>query len=141
MCIRDSFCTGLDVKSVGKSPLSTTKRLLARPSGYGVKGNEIGNLAQDVSYLWRELPLPVIAVLHGMCYGAGLQISMGADFRFATSDCKLSIMEVKWGLIPDMGASIFLRELIPMDVAKVCETFLLKKRMRHFFFLFHLLNL
>jgi len=113
-----AFCTGLDVKAVLNNPHQQTQRLLERPSGYGKPGNEIGNLAQDVSYLWRELPVPVICVLQGMCYGAGLQIALGADFRFATSDCKLSIMETKWGLIPDMGAAITLRELVRIDVAK-----------------------
>ena len=120
-----AFCTGLDVKSVAKNPSSTMKRLLERPSGYGAKENEIGNLAQDVSYLWRELPVPVIAVLHGMCYGAGFQIALGADMRYATPDCKLSIMEGKWGLIPDMGASIFLRELTRIDIAKVKDYIIL----------------
>jgi enoyl-CoA hydratase/carnithine racemase len=62
--------------------------------------------------------VPVIAVLQGMCFGAGLQIALGADMRYATPDCKLSIMEVKWGLIPDMGAAIALRELVRIDVAK-----------------------
>jgi enoyl-CoA hydratase/carnithine racemase len=113
-----AFCTGLDVKAVLSSPHQQTERLLERPSGYGVAGNEIGNLAQDVSYLWRELPVPVICVMQGMCYGAGLQIALGADFRYVTPDCKLSIMETKWGLIPDMGAAITLRELVRIDVAK-----------------------
>jgi len=113
-----AFCTGLDVKAILNNPHQQTQRLLQRPSGYGKKGNEIGNLAQDVSYLWRELPVPVIGVLHGMCYGAGLQIALGADFRYATPDCKLSIMETKWGLIPDMGAAVTLRELVRIDVAK-----------------------
>ncbi len=113
-----AFCTGLDVKAVLNNPHQQTQRLLERPSGYGKPGNEIGNLAQDVSYLWRELPVPVICVLHGMCFGAGLQIALGADFRYATADCKLSIMETKWGLIPDMGAAVALRELVRIDVAK-----------------------
>lgn len=114
-----AFCTGLDVKSaLSKFPQSKTiERLLERPSGYGGY-NGIGNLAQDVSVLWRELPVPVIAILHGMCFGAGMQIALGADFRLASPDCKLSIMETKWGLIPDMGISITLRELVRMDVAK-----------------------
>jgi enoyl-CoA hydratase/carnithine racemase len=103
-----AFCTGLDVKAVLSNPHQQTHRLLERPSGYGVTG----------SYLWRELPVPVICVLQGMCYGAGLQIALGADFRYATPDCKLSIMETKWGLIPDMGAAITLRELVRIDVAK-----------------------
>ena len=114
-----AFCTGLDVNSMIQSnPMKVTDRLLERPSGYGEKDNEIGNLAQDVGYLWRSLPVPVIAVLHGMCFGGGMQIALGADFRIATPDCKLSIMESKWGLIPDMSASITLRELVRMDVAK-----------------------
>lgn len=114
-----AFCTGLDVKSVmGSSPRKQIETLLERPSGYGKANNEIGNLAQDVAYLWRELPVPVICVLHGMCYGAGLQIALGADFRYATPDCQLSIMETKWGLIPDMSIAITLRELVRIDVAK-----------------------
>ncbi|KAG7358886.1 enoyl-CoA hydratase/carnithine racemase [Nitzschia inconspicua] len=116
-----AFCTGLDVKAVMKNgnPKAQINRLLERPSGYGPNNdNAIGNLAQDVSILWRELPVPVIAVLHGMCYGAGFQIALGADFRYATPHCKLSIMEGKWGLIPDMGASILLKELVSIDVAK-----------------------
>lgn len=114
-----AFCTGLDVKAVMKNgnPQKQIKRLLERPSGYS-STTGIGNLAQDVSILWRELPIPVVAVLHGMCYGAGMQIALGADFRYATPDCKLSIMEGKWGLIPDMGASILLKELVSIDVAK-----------------------
>lgn len=123
-----AFCTGLDVGAVlkdGTNPMRNVERLLKRPSGYGGAaggGNgtaaAVGNLAQDVAILWREVPVPVIAVLQGMCYGAGLQIALGADFRYATPDCKLSVMEAKWGLIPDMGASILMRELVRIDVAK-----------------------
>lgn len=118
-----AFCTGLDVKAVlasagtSQGPVKQMERLLERPSGYGSKG--IGNLAQDVAMLWRELPVPVIAVVHGMCYGAGLQIALGADFRISTHDCKWSVMEGKWGLIPDMGASVLLKEAVGrMDVCK-----------------------
>lgn len=113
-----AFCTGLDAKSVALSgPSKNLNRLLERPSPYG--GEEgLGNLAQDVCYLWRVLPVPVIACLHGMCFGGGLQVALGADMRFSTPDCRLSIMESRWGLIPDMGASITLRELVRIDVAK-----------------------
>jgi enoyl-CoA hydratase/carnithine racemase len=133
---------------VKNNPKKTVDRLLERPQWSS------GNLAQDVGYLWRDLPVPVIAVLHGMCYGGGMQIALGADFRFTTPDCRLSIMEAKWGksltkcaprtakdqkvpsrvggssfapliisliltgLIPDMSASVTLRELVRMDVAK-----------------------
>jgi len=120
----DAFCTGLDIKAVlkGGNQHKQIQQLLERRTRTSNNVNDESiiesNLAQDVSILWRELNVPVIAVLHGMCYGAGLQIALGADFRFATPDCKLSIMEGKWGLIPDMGASIFLKELVRIDVAK-----------------------
>lgn len=106
-----AFCSGLDVKSMLKNPLAALK-LLIKP------GTKFSNIAQDVSYLWREVPVPVIAVTHGKCWGGGLQIALGADFRYAQSDCTFSIMETKWGLIPDMAGSIALRELMPIDRAK-----------------------
>jgi len=114
-----AFCTGLDVKSVllpnksnNYNPMSTLEDLLKRPSTHSA------NLVQDLAYRFRQLPVPVVAVLHGMCYGGGLQCALGADFRIAVSDCKLSIMETKWGLIPDMAITLTLRELMPIDVAK-----------------------
>ena len=115
-----AFCTGLDAKSVALSgPSASLRRLLERPSPFGGEGEgPKGNLAQDVCYLWRSLPVPVITVIHGMCYGGGLQIALGGDIRLSTFDCKISIMESRWGLIPDMGISITLRELVRMDVAK-----------------------
>ncbi len=113
-----AFSSGLDVKSVvkGGEPMKMIERLLQRESRPGV--DYPTNLAQDVSMLWRELDVPVICVLQGMCFGAGLQIALGADFRYSTPDCQLSVMEGKWGLIPDMGASVLLRELVRIDVAK-----------------------
>lgn len=108
-----AFCTGLDVKTILRnSPKQTMDKLLER------KDDRISNLAQDVGYLWRDLPVPVIVSLHGMCFGGGMQIALGADIRLATPDCQLSIMESKWGLIPDMSASVTLRELVRIDVAK-----------------------
>lgn len=117
-----AFSSGLDVKSVvkGGEPMKMIERLLERQPRPGFP-NDVEystNLAQDVSMLWRELDVPVIAVLQGMCFGAGLQIALGADFRYSTPDCQLSVMEGKWGLIPDMGASVFLRELVRIDIAK-----------------------
>ena len=107
----DAFCSGLDVKTVSKNPVNFLK-LLVKP------GRRISNLAQNVGYLWRDVPAPVIAVTHGYCFGGGFQIALGADFRFSTSDCEFSIMESKWGLIPDMSLTVTLRELVPIDLAK-----------------------
>lgn len=105
-----SFCSGLDVKSVSKSPFDAVKLLFK-----WLPGN--ANLAQRVSIGWRRLPVPVIVVLEGVCYGGGMQIALGADFRIAAPTCKLSIMEARWGLVPDMAGFVGLRELMPKDQA------------------------
>lgn len=105
-----AFCAGLDFASVGKSPVAFAR------AGLKLPGQQT-NLFQQACWAWRELPVPVIAVLHGHCFGGGMQLALAADFRFATPDCELSIMEGKWGLIPDMTGSVTLRELVPMDVA------------------------
>ena len=106
-----AFCSGLDVRNMFKNPLFAVK-LLVKP------GTKISNLAQDVSYLWRDIPVPVIAVTHGKCWGGGFQIALGADFRYSTPECEFSIMESRWGLIPDMGGTLTLRELAQIDIIK-----------------------
>lgn len=106
------FCSGLDVKGMMGSSIFDAADLLNRAPG------KLPNLAQEVSWIWRAIPVPVIAVIHGVCYGGGLQIALGADFRFADPAAKLSVMEAKWGMIPDMSGSVLLRELVSIDVAK-----------------------
>lgn len=106
----EDFCSGLDIKSV-MSKKSSVLSLL----GKWLPGQ--ANLAQRVSYNWRKIPVPVIMVIQGRCWGGGLQIALGADFRFVTSDASFSIMEGKWGLIPDMGANLALREIVAKDIA------------------------
>ena len=71
-----------------------------------------------MTYDWSLVPAPVIAAIHGNCFGGGLQIALGADIRIAAPDAKLCIMEVKWGLVPDMGITQTLPRLVPIDVAK-----------------------
>ncbi|GGB46436.1 crotonase/enoyl-CoA hydratase family protein [Shewanella inventionis] len=105
-----NFCSGLDVKSVANSPSKAMKLLFK-----WLPGN--ANLAQRVSIGWQRLPIPVIAVLEGCCYGGGTQIALGADIRIASPDCKLSIMEAKWGLVPDMAGLVALRQVMPKDKA------------------------
>ena len=107
------FCAGLDVNSMMSFQFSDNiKALLNRESG------RVDNLAQSVGYLWRDLDVPVIAAVHGVCFGGGFQIAMGADVRVAAPNTRFSIMEAKWGLIPDMSGSVTLREIVPMSVAK-----------------------
>ena len=106
-----SFCSGLDVISV-------------MASGAGLDGlteplrGEVPNCFQRAAYDWVCVPVPVIAAVHGNCFGAGLQIALAADIRIATPDSRLSVMEIKWGLIPDMSISRTLPRLVGIDVAK-----------------------
>ncbi len=106
-----SFCAGLDVKSVLSQPLKAFGLYLKLWS-------LSANIFQRWSMGWRELGVPVLAAIHGNCFGAGIQLALGADIRFASPDAQISIMEAKWGLVPDMGGAALLRELLPLDMAK-----------------------
>jgi len=76
------------------------------------------NMFQRVAHVWRDLSVPVIAVIHGNCFGAGMQIILGCDYRIATPDANLSILEMKWGLIPDMSGMVTLSRLTRVDIAQ-----------------------
>jgi enoyl-CoA hydratase/carnithine racemase len=104
------FCAGLDVASFigGGGGRSLFERSAESPA----------NFAQRAAWIWTELPVPVIAAIHGVAFGGGLQIALGADVRFVSPDARLSVMEIKWGLIPDMSGSQTLRRLVRLDVAK-----------------------
>ncbi len=106
-----SFCSGLDVASFMSGPM-TVDDLMGRPNG------ELANLAQRVAVDWAAVPVPVIAAVHGFCFGGGLQIALGADLRIAAPDAALSVMEIKWGLVPDMGITQTLPRLVGVDRAK-----------------------
>jgi enoyl-CoA hydratase/carnithine racemase len=106
-----SFCSGLDVVSImaaGGGVAGLTDQVQGAPP----------NLFQRVAYDWIRVPVPVIAAVHGNCLGGGLQIALGADIRIAAPDTRLSVMEVKWGLIPDMSITRTLPRLVSIDVAK-----------------------
>jgi enoyl-CoA hydratase/carnithine racemase len=81
-------------------------------------GSSPANFAQRAAWIWTELPVPVIAAVHGVAYGGGLQIALAADLRIVASDARLSVMEIKWGLVPDMSGTQTLRRLVRLDVAK-----------------------
>jgi enoyl-CoA hydratase/carnithine racemase len=107
-----SFCSGLDIASI----------LADGPDGFAFLNDRSGprdaNLAQRVATDWLDLPFPVIAAIHGNCFGGGLQIALGADIRIAAPDAVLSVMESRWGLVPDMGITQSLPRLVGLDVAK-----------------------
>jgi enoyl-CoA hydratase/carnithine racemase len=104
------FCSGLDVRSLMKDRSGMLK-LLWKWLPWRA------NLAQRVSVGWRTLPVPVFAAIQGRCWGGGLQIALGADFRIVQPGASLSVMEGRWGLIPDMGGTLALRELMERDQA------------------------
>lgn len=107
----EDYCSGIDVKSVFNSPKHAIKLLFKWLPWQS-------NMAQRISTGWRKIPAPVIFAMHGRCWGAGMQIAFGGDFRIATPNASISIMEARWGLIPDMGGTLALREVLPLDVAK-----------------------
>ncbi len=107
-----AFCAGLDVMSFAQLAAGDPEALCL-PRTHGT-----GNLFQAVVMVWRDLPVPVIAALHGAVYGAGFQLALGADVRIAAPDTELAIMEMKWGLIPDMGGMALLPKLTRSDVIR-----------------------
>jgi enoyl-CoA hydratase/carnithine racemase len=106
-----SFCAGLDFASF-MGARTAIDALLARD------GTSPANLAQQAAWVWAELPVPVIAALHGHVLGGGLQIAAAADVRYATPDARLSVREIEWGLVPDMSGTQTLRHLLRLDVLK-----------------------
>jgi len=107
----DSFCAGLDFKTVTADPKQLPLGMLPRPW----RGT---NVFQEACWVWRRVPVPVIAAVHGHCYGGGLQIALGADLRVTAPDAKWSVLEGKWGLIPDMSGVQALSELVGIETAK-----------------------
>ncbi len=112
------FCAGLDMGSFAGMADSSGDSGNSAAGGLLARGDGPENFAQRPAYVWKKMPVPVIAALHGVAYGGGAQIALGADIRIAAPDVKLSIMEIKWGLIPDMSLTQTLRDLVPLDVAK-----------------------
>ena len=110
-----AFCAGLDTANFGRMASGERggARLLA-----GERTAAGANPPQHTVLVWREIPVPVIAAVHGVAYGGGFQLMLGADLRFVAPEAKLSIMEINWGLVPDMGGVALLRRLVRDDVAR-----------------------
>jgi enoyl-CoA hydratase/carnithine racemase len=111
------FCAGLDFESFmgmasGARADDGVDDLMKKVE------NSPANAPQYVAYVWRQVPVPVIAALHGVAFGGGLQIALAADIRLAAPDARLSVREINWGLIPDMSGTQTLRDLVRLDVAK-----------------------
>ena len=117
------FCAGLDFSSF--QAMAGADRPAERPSpdagglgAIGDTGGRITHLGQQAAWVWQELEVPVIAAVHGAALGGGLQIALGADLRIVAPDAKLSVLEARWGLIPDMTGTVVLPTLVGREMAK-----------------------
>jgi enoyl-CoA hydratase/carnithine racemase len=111
-----AFCAGLDMGKFGQMASGERGSGAALVTDNRTAGG--ANHAQQVAMLWRDLGVPVIAAVHGVAFGAGFQLALGADLRFATADARFSAMEINWGLVPDMAGIALLRRLVRDDVAR-----------------------
>ena len=109
------FCAGLDRETFASiaagGAVPTLKDLAKRTHG-------LANDFQQAAYVWRTLPVAVVAAIHGVALGGGFQIALGADMRYVAPDARLSILEIKWGLVPDMSGVALMRDLARSDVIR-----------------------
>src|SRR5699024_8840010 len=111
-----SFCAGLDTSNFGRMASGEGGAVGARrlaPRSHGM-----ANLPQYTAMVWRDIPVPVIAAVQGVAFGGGLQVALGADVRLAAPDARFSVMEIKWGLVPDMAGMVLVSELVRADRAR-----------------------
>jgi enoyl-CoA hydratase/carnithine racemase len=109
-----AFCAGTDLSALGGFVGKDMEAvILPRTHGEGLT-----NQWQEIALQWRRLEVPVIAALHGVAFGAGLQLALGADIRIAAPDTRLAVMEMKWGIVPDMGGMVLLPQLVRSDVLR-----------------------
>lgn len=121
-----AFCAGLDMGNFGRMAASGQPDAAAAAAPdqdrgdrrLGARTHGISNRAQYAAWVWRELPMPVIAAVHGVAFGGGFQVMLGSDIRIVHPDTKLSIMEIKWGLVPDMAGTALMRTLVRDDIVR-----------------------
>ena len=108
----NSFCAGIDITSFRGKGINEASENRMQP-----RKVSIANFYQSAAYVWREIPVPVITALHGAVFGGGFQIALGTDIRYARDDTQFSIMEIKWGIIPDMSITNTIPYLTSIDKA------------------------
>ena len=114
-----AFCAGLDM---GRFAAMKDNGGHGIPGGdqrdLSIRSHGLANFAQQAVWGWRQLPVPVIAAIHGVAFGGGFQLALGADMRFLAPDARMSIMEIKWGLVPDMAGTPILATLVRDDILR-----------------------
>lgn len=112
------FCSGLDFGSFQAMAGDASPESQRETGSIGDMEGRITHRAQQSAYVWHEMPAPVIAAIHGVALGGGIQIALGADIRIVAPDARMSVLEIRWGLIPDMTGTMMLPRLVGLDVAK-----------------------
>lgn len=116
-----AFCAGLDTARFGQMAAGAGSGNPAQSTAGGnitTRTHGLSNAAQHAVMVWTQVPVPVIAAVHGVAFGGGLQVALGADLRYVTPDARLCVMEIKWGLVPDMGGALLMRTLMRADVIR-----------------------
>lgn len=113
----DNFCAGLDM-SLFEQSVTLRDGDADEPGVLALSEGGPSTIAQHIATVWRELDTPVIAALSGYVFGGGLQLAMGADMRYANPNVKMSVMEIRWGIIPDMSLTVTLPEVCRLDIAR-----------------------
>jgi enoyl-CoA hydratase/carnithine racemase len=114
-----AFCAGLDMGNFAKMADGSRKSGESSTGGnLTARAHGDSNAAQYVAMVWRDVPVPVIAAVHGVALGGGFQLMLGADMRYVAPDAKLSVLEIKWGLVPDMGGVELMRHFMRDDVIR-----------------------
>ncbi|HLZ83557.1 MAG TPA: crotonase/enoyl-CoA hydratase family protein [Caulobacteraceae bacterium] len=116
-----AFCAGLDMGNFGRmaeGPRAAQAGAGSGPDGFAARTHGIANRAQYAVWVWREIPVPVIAAVHGVAFGGGFQLALGADMRFVAPDTRMAVLEIKWGLVPDMAGTMLMRHLAREDVVR-----------------------
>ncbi len=111
-----SFCAGLDFATMSALAGGGDRPEGGNPGA--MKEGRITHLGQQVCWVWQEVPVPVIAAVHGHAIGGGIQVALGADIRIVHPDTQMSVREIHWGLVPDMTGTMMLSQLVRADVAK-----------------------
>ena len=116
-----AFCAGLDMGNfvrMAEGPRAGGNPASRSDEALGARTHGVANRAQYAVWVWRELPAPVIAAVHGVAFGGGFQVTLGADMRYVAPDARLCVMEIKWGLVPDMAGTQLMRHLAREDIVR-----------------------
>lgn len=113
-----AFCAGLDMGNFGRMAEGSSEGSTPVRGNLETRTHGIANRAQHAVMVWRQIPVPVIAAIHGVAFGGGFQVALGADIRYMRPDARMSVMEIKWGLVPDMAGTVLMRSLAREDVVR-----------------------